>query len=270
MLTRAPAPVGRKRVLTKSPVHERSDALGIEVKTPETLDESLAQWIGRADAVAVVAYGLLVPVSLLDVPRHGWINLHYSLLPQWRGAAPVQYAIAAGQTTTGISTFAIEAGLDTGDVYLSETVDIGEQETATELLSRLSDMGAGLLSRTLTEVGEGLVPVPQSGEPTFAPRLRAEHGKLDVTESARHLANLTRAYDGGPGTWALWNDQRVKIGPATASDRQVSPGRIEVDTDVYLGTGEGSLVLNRIAPPGKQWMNARDWARGLREEIEWT
>lgn len=271
VLTREPKPVGRKRVLTPSPVHERAEQAGIEVRTPAKLDESLADWIGQADGVAVVAYGLLIPRSLLEVPRYGWVNLHYSLLPQWRGAAPVQYAIAAGQTVSGITTFQIEAGLDTGDVLKMMEMEIGPADTASTMLASMSDAGAVLLSETMTGLEDGsITPTPQQGEPSLAPRLSSADGKLDLSRPATELSALTRAYDAGPGTWVSWGDKRVKIGPAQPSPVSVGAGRIEIGDEVLLGTGEGSLILDSLAPPGKQWMLARDWARGLREEIEWT
>lgn len=274
VLTRAPAPVGRKRVLTPSPVEQRARELGIDVLTPKSLrDEEIQESIKELapDAVAVVAYGLLIPPALLDVPTHGWVNLHFSLLPQWRGAAPVQYAVAAGQSETGIATFQIEKGLDTGPVFDVEKVEIGHRETAGDLLERLSVQGADLLSRTMKSIEDGTAnPVPQEGEPTHAPQLRAADGRLDLTRSARELDAQIRGFTPAPGCWTTWNGDRVKVGPAEPVDVDLSVGEILIGDDVLLGTGEGALRLEKIAPPGKPWMDAGDWGRGVRETVVWN
>lgn len=275
VLTRAPAPVGRKRVLTPSPVEEKARELGIDVLTPTSLrDEEIQQKIAELapEAVAVVAYGLLIPEALLAVPTHGWINLHFSLLPQWRGAAPVQYAVAAGQTTTGIATFQIEKGLDTGPVFDAEEVEIGHRETAGELLERLSYQGSELLSRTLASIANGVAePVAQMGEPTHAPQLKAADGQLDLTRSAAELDAHIRGFTPAPGTWVSWGTGRVKIGPAFPQEGDLPIGEVFVEGDeVLLGTGDGVLKLDMIAPPGKPWMKASDWGRGVREKVVWN
>lgn len=274
VLTRAPAPVGRKRVLTPSPVEAAARELGLNVLTPATLKApEIQEEIARLEpeAVAVVAYGLIIPPALLDVPAHGWINLHFSLLPQWRGAAPVQYAIASGQSTTGIATFQIEAGLDTGPVYDMVEVEIGHRETAGDLLERLSRDGAELLAGTLAGIEAGTAaPTPQEGEPSHAPQLTGHDGRLDLNRPARELDAHIRGFTPNPGTWTTWRGDRVKVGPAIPVDVSVPVGEIRVEGgDVLLGTGEGALRLDRIAPPGKPWMSASDWARGLRETVVW-
>lgn len=274
VLTRAPAPVGRKRVLTPSPVETAAREHGWRVLTPTTLrDDEVVQQITelRPDAVAVVAYGLLIPQNLLNVPVHGWINLHYSLLPQWRGAAPVQYAIAAGQDRTGISTFQIEKGLDTGTIFDTQEVEIGHRETAGELLDRLSVLGADLLARTLQSVALGTAePVAQVGEVTQAPQLKAVDGKLDLTRPATELDAQIRGFTPAPGTWTTWRGDRVKIGPAVPVDASLAVGEVQIGDSVLLGTGEGALELDMIAPPGKPWMKASDWGRGVRETVVWN
>lgn len=270
VLTRAPAPVGRKRVLTPSPVHQWATERGIEVHTPDKLTGDLAELL-KVDTVAVVAYGLLVPQELLDVPTHGWLNLHYSLLPAYRGAAPVQAAIAAGEQTTGVSIFRIEQGLDTGPVFASRDTAIGARETAGELLERLSEEGAELFAETLEKIAFGLEPTEQTGEPSYAPRVTSADARLDLTRPAAELDRIIRAYTPAPGAWATWDDQRVKIGPAEITAEAPPPGHVDTSSKrPVLGTGEGGLVLDRIAPPGKGWMNAEDWARGVRSEIVWN
>lgn len=270
VFTRPPAPVGRKRVLTPSPVETWAREHGLPVHTPTKLSDEYVATVAEADAVAVVAYGLLVPPELLDLPRYGWINLHYSLLPAYRGAAPVQAAIAAGEQVTGVSVFQIEEGLDTGPVFATAETEIGARETAGELLDRLSDIGAELLSDTLIRVGRGLEATPQAGEASYAPRLRSQDTRLDFRLSAVELDRVIRAYTPIPGAWCEWDGQRVKIGPATVVPDGPKPGRVSVAEDPIVGTGDGALALERIAPPGKGWMNAKDWARGVRSEIVWS
>ena len=274
VLTRPPAKVGRKRVLTPSPVHGAATSLGLEVLTPDTLkDPQIAQRIAAydVDAVAVVAYSHLIPAPLLDVPAHGWINLHYSLLPRWRGAAPVQYAIWNGDDTTGVSTFRIDAGLDTGALIDTAHTRIGPSETAGQLLERLTDIGSEVLAASMASLEAGTATLrPQEGEPTFAPKITTEDARLDLGADSQALARQTRALAPAPGTWAMLGDARIKIGPATATEGAFAPGEIITGSDVILGTGDGGLVLDRIAPPGKSWMAAADWARGLREKVVLT
>lgn len=274
VLTRPPARVGRKRVLTPSPVEEKARELGIDVLTPTSLkDSEIQRQITQLapDVVAVVAYGLLIPERLLQVPVYGWINLHFSLLPHWRGAAPVQHAIASGAHKTGLATFQIEKGLDTGPVFDVEAVDIRHRETAGELLERLSYQGASLLARTLSSIGDGSAkPAPQVGEATHAPQLQAADGKLDLSRTAAELDAHIRGVTPAPGAWTTWDGERVKIGPAVPAGGDVPVGEVVIDgDDVHLGTGAGVLTLDMIAPPGKPWMMARDWGRGVRGTVVW-
>ena len=271
ILTRPPAPVGRKRVLTPSPVEEAARAMGIDVLTPATLKDDRVQ---RAiadlapDAVAVVAYSLLIPSSLLAVPRHGWINLHYSLLPRWRGAAPVQYAIWHGDTTTGVTTFRIDAGLDTGDIIDAAATEIGPDATSGDLLERLTLLGSDVLASTMSSLAAGTaVLTPQTGEASLAPKITPAEAKLNLVEPAESLANQIRALTPAPGAWATMAGGRMKIGPARAIRGDFVPGQIAIGDEVVLGTGAGGLVLDRIAPPGKPWMRAGEWARGVRGKV---
>lgn len=289
VLTRAPAPVGRKRVLTPSAVHDAAAELGIPVLTPKSLrtPEIQTQISELApQAVAVVAYGLIIPESLLEVPTHGWVNLHFSLLPRWRGAAPVNYAIAAGDTKTGLSIFQIEKGLDTGPIFAQEETPIGAQETAGELLARLAHSGATLLSRTLQDILAGTAhATPQTGTPTLAPQFRSAWAQINWETSAAEIAARIRAATPAPGAWTLLEGQRVKIAPvevasslsessasagstqtpATGSESQtpaLAPG--EIGEDGYVGTATEPVRLTRLAPAGKSHMDARDWLRGAR------
>ena len=271
VLTRAPARAGRKHRLVPSPILEIAEERGIPVLTPSTLkDPNVQREIAalEPEAVAVVAYGMLVPPALLDVPTHGWINLHFSLLPAWRGAAPVQYAIAAGDDITGASTFRLEAGLDTGPVFGQLTEAIGPKDTAGELLERLSHSGAELLSRTMTllETGAG-VPVPQEGDVSLAPTITSVDAHVDWTLPALAISRRMRAHTPAPGPWTTLDGVRVKLGPAypaAGSELTLAPGEIHAGKQVFVGTGSTPLELSWVMPAGKKQMDAAAWARGAR------
>lgn len=270
VLTRPPARARRGHKLISSPVHAFAEEHGIEVFTPTSLrDEDTQRTIAayEAEAVAVVAYGMLIPSALLDVPRHGWINLHFSLLPAWRGAAPVQYAIAAGDDITGASTFRIDEGLDTGPVFGQLTETIGARETAGELLERLSRSGAELLSRTfaLLESGEAK-PVAQEGDVSLAPTISVADARVDWSLPALAIDRRIRAYTPAPGAWTELEGVRVKLGPVLPVNDDVSleVGEIQAGKRVLVGTGSTPVELSWVAPAGKKQMNAADWARGAR------
>ena len=273
VLTRPDARRGRGRTLHPSPVSALAQEHGIEVLTPSTLRAGTEDGTAiRArlaelapDAIPVVAYGNLVPADLLDVPAHGWINLHFSLLPAWRGAAPVQAAIRAGDDITGAATFRIEEGLDTGPVLGTVTEGIRDNDTADDLLTRLAYSGADLLAATMDGLGSGaLVPQPQTGEPTYAPKITTEDARVDWSQPGFAVDRHIRAYTPGPGAWTMLADERVKIGPVTpGGDTTLLPGEIEVGRNaVTVGTGAGAVTLGTVQPPGRKMMNAADWARG--------
>ena len=270
VLTRPPARAGRQHRLVSSPIHQVAEERGIEVITPHSLREDeiqrrIASY--EAEAIAVVAYGLLVPPALLDVPRHGWINLHFSLLPAWRGAAPVQYALAAGDDITGASTFRIEKGLDTGPVFGQMTEPIGARDTSGELLERLSYSGAELLSRTfaLLESGQAYA-TPQAGDVSVAPTISVADARVDWSLPAIAIDRRIRAHTPAPGAWTEYEGVRVKLGPVLPvdTDSVLHPGEISAGKKVLVGTGSNPVELTWVAPAGKKQMNAADWARGAR------
>ncbi|MCA4132685.1 methionyl-tRNA formyltransferase [Arthrobacter sp. M4] len=269
VLTRPDAPLGRKRILTPSPVAARAEELGIPVIRAAKLDASAVESIAavQPDVAAIVAYGGLVPRSALDIPRHGWINLHFSLLPAWRGAAPVQRALIAGDDITGASTFLLEEGLDTGPVFGTLTEDIRPEETAGELLDRLSLSGAELLVRTLTAVDAGAAaPVPQSGDVTLAPKLGLDDGRLDWNQPALALHRRARGVTPEPGAWTTLAGQRIKLEPLRlrADANHLPAGHVRLDGGaVLVGTGSHPVQLSRIQPAGKKMMDAAAWARGM-------
>ena len=271
VLTRPDARKGRGRTLHPSPVKALAQEHGIEVLTPERLkgNEEIKQKLIELapDAIPVVAYGNLVPEDFLGIPTHGWINLHFSLLPQWRGAAPVQAGILHGDEFSGATTFRIDAGLDTGDIVLQEKERIRDDDTADDLLTRLAYSGGDLLVRTMDELASGQATfTPQEGEGTYAPKISKEDARIDWTAPADVIDRAIRAHTPGPGAWTTLNDDRVKIAPVTvdAAHEKLAPGHVAVAKNaVHVGTGTDPVTLDRIQPPGKKMMAAADWARGL-------
>lgn len=277
VLTRPPARAGRKHVLRPSAIHAEAEALGIPVDTPTTLKDPdvqnrIAEW--QPEAVAVVAYGLIVPAPLLDVPEHGWVNLHFSLLPAWRGAAPVQHAIAAGDPVTGACTFRLEKGLDTGPVFSSVAEPIGPSDTAGDLLGRLAEAGADLLAATFRDLQDGRAQTaPQEGTATYAPTISTSDARIDWRDAAERIDRCSRAHTPAPGPWTELRGARVKLGPLTARPgvADLAPGRIRAGRadgaqEVLVGAGEGAVALSWVAPAGRKPMPAADWLRGARLE----
>lgn len=269
VLTRPDAPIGRKRVLTPSPVAARAAELGIDVIRASRVDAEATARIAEAapDVAAIVAYGGLVPPAALGIPRHGWVNLHFSLLPAWRGAAPVQRAVMAGDDITGAVTFQLEEGLDTGPVFGTLTETVGPEDTAGELLERLSHSGAVLLAQTLSAVQTGKASaVPQSGDVSLAPKLTLEDGRLNWTHPALAISRQARGVTPEPGAWTILDGQRVKLEPVRLRSDVVGlvPGAVSLHgKSVLVGTGSHAVELTRIQPAGKKMMSAADWARGL-------
>ena len=272
VLTRPDAPVGRHRKPEPSPVAREALARGIPLLRPARPNspEFVAELAALApECCAVVAYGALLRDALLAVPPHGWINLHFSLLPAWRGAAPVQAAIAAGDTITGATTFRIEPSLDSGPVYGVVTETIRPIDTAGDLLERLALSGAALLSTTLDGIADGTLtarPQPADGV-SMAPKITVEQARVRWDLPASVVERRIRAVTPNPGAWTLIGDLRVKLGPVGIDEapEALPPGAIHVDRkSVWIGTGSAPVRLNQIQPPGKKPMNAVDWARGAR------
>ncbi|MGW5439342.1 methionyl-tRNA formyltransferase [Nocardia asteroides] len=270
VVTRPDAVAGRGRKLLRSPVGQLADEHGIPVFTPGKPSEpefvdALTEL--APDCCPVVAYGALLPQRVLDIPAHGWINLHFSLLPAWRGAAPVQAAIDAGDDMTGASTFLIEAGLDTGPVYGVMTEKVGVTDTAGELLARLAEAGAVLLEKTMDGVEDGtLQAIPQSTDGvSYAPKVTVEAGRIRFDDTALAIHRRIRAVTPAPGAWTEMNGLRLKLGPVEMVEETLPEGEIEVrKSGVFVGTSTTAIRLGQVQPPGKKMMNALDWARGAR------
>ena len=275
VLTRPDARKGRGRTLHPSPVKALALEHGIEVLTPETLagDSTIQHRLRELspDAVPVVAYGNLIPADMLDIPAHGWVNLHFSLLPAWRGAAPVQAAIANGDEVTGATTFRIDEGLDTGDILGKLETGIGQTETSGELLKRLADTGAGLLAATMDALEAGTAtPIPQPQEGTYAHKITPADARVDWAQPASVIDRGIRAHTPAPGAWTMRGEERFKLGPVTPTDGDtLAPGEaLFGKNEVLVGTADGDVRLGTIQPPGKKMMNAADWARGLHPEAK--
>jgi methionyl-tRNA formyltransferase len=270
-ITRPDAAAGRGRRAAASPIAMAADDAGIEVLKPARpsepqFHERLRQL--APELVVVVAYGALVPASALEIPPLGWVNLHFSLLPAWRGAAPVQHAILHGDDITGATTFVLEQGLDTGPVLGVLTEEIRPRDTAGELLDRLSRAGAGLLVATVDGLADGkLEAQPQSPDGvSLAPKLTPADARIDWTAAAMRVDRLVRACTPAPGAWTTLRDRRVKVGPVSPTDLEAMPaGSIAASRDaVVVGTATSPVVLGTVQPEGKPPMPAVDWARGAR------
>ncbi|MGW6143182.1 methionyl-tRNA formyltransferase [Streptomyces sp. NPDC055144] len=272
VVTRPDAPAGRGRRLVASPVAERAEEAGIEVLKPaKPRDEAFLARLREIapDCCPVVAYGALLPKVALDVPARGWVNLHFSLLPAWRGAAPVQHAIMAGDEITGASTFLIEEGLDSGPLYGTVTEMVRPTDTSGDLLTRLAFAGAGLLSATMDGIEDGslkALPQPADGI-TVAPKITVENAHVDWAAPALRVDRVVRGCTPAPGAWTVFRDERLKLIQAVpVPDRtDLAPGELAVGKkNLYVGTGSYAVELLWVQAQGKKPMAAADWARGVR------
>jgi methionyl-tRNA formyltransferase len=270
VVTRPDAPAGRGRRLTPSPVAAAAEELGVPVLKPDHPRDPEFQEALRAlapDCCPVVAYGALLPQSALDIPVHGWVNLHFSCLPAWRGAAPVQHAIWAGDEVTGATTFRIVPELDAGPTFGVMTERIRDTDTAGELLARLADGGAGLLVATLDGIEDGSLEArPQQAEGvSLAPKITVDDARVDWTEPAPAVDRRIRACTPAPGAWTTYDDNRLKLGPVAHTDQQLAPGELRVGkAEVLVGTATTAVRLGEVKAFGARQMPAADWARGLR------
>jgi methionyl-tRNA formyltransferase len=273
VLTRPDAASGRRGKPEPSPVAREALDRGLPLLRPARPNsaEFVAELSEFApDCCPVVAYGALLRDGLLAVPQRGWVNLHFSLLPAWRGAAPVQAAVAAGDTITGATTFQIEPSLDSGPVYGVVTETIQPTDTSGDLLERLAISGAALLSATLDGIGDGtLTPRPQPADGvSIAPKITVEEARVRWELPAPVVERRIRAVTPSPGAWTMIDDLRIKLGPVQIdadAPESLPPGVIQVDRkSVRIGTGSEPVRLGQIQPPGKKLMNAVDWARGAR------
>lgn len=275
VITRPDAPLGRKRVLTPSPVATAAEQLGLTVIKAARLDDEVTAQIAALDVAlgVIVAYGGIVREPLLSTPREGWINLHFSLLPRWRGAAPVQHALINGDAELGVAVFQLVPALDAGDVFAMRAVALPENATADIALDVLAEDGASLTVDVVAGIADGTAHAqPQQGIPTLAPKLTLDDGVLDWTQPLSAVYARYRGVTPEPGAHTVVDGARLKIlaaAPASAAvpaeQGTLEPGRIAgTRTAVLIGTGTAPLAVTRVQPAGKGAMNAADWWRGLR------
>ncbi|WP_380168459.1 methionyl-tRNA formyltransferase [Jannaschia sp. R86511] len=273
VVTRPDAAAGRGRRSRPSPVRVLAESHGVPVLAPRHPREpefqaALADL--RPDCVPVVAYGALVPRGALDVPTHGWVNLHFSLLPAWRGAAPVQHAIMVGDDISGVTVFRLDEGMDTGPVLATMTERLRPDDTAGDVLDRLATAGAQLLVQVVDALEDGAVePVPQPADgASLAPKIGVQDARVDLTRPAVAVDRLVRGCTPAPGAWTTLQGRRLKLGPVVpveATAEPLAPGRVRVaDGEVLVGTGTVPVRLSTVQPEGKRAMPAGDWARGAR------
>jgi methionyl-tRNA formyltransferase len=273
VIARPDAPTGRGRRMRACPVAEVARELSIPLTQPasltaDSIDAQLRHW--RPDVVIVVAYGLLIPGRLLDLPRFGWVNAHFSALPRWRGAAPVQYAIAAGDESVTVTTFRIDEGLDTGPVLASsEPIAIGDRDDSGRLLTHLADVAARLVVSTVDQLAAGTAAsTPQETEGvSYAPRIGTDDARIDWSRPVDEVDRWIRACTPSPGAWTTFAGTRIRIGtPRGVIHGSSTPRQIITEKHrVLVGAADGFLDLGMVQPMGKQEMAASDWARGLRE-----
>ena len=270
VVTNPDRPAGRGMKLQPSPVKRAAAEAGIEVLQPASAkgpELAAAMTDIAPDVAVVVAYGRILPGALLEIPPHGFVNVHFSLLPAYRGAAPVQRAVMDGLDTTGVSIMVLTEGMDEGPVLASESVPVGPDETAGEVGERLAVIGAGILVPALTAYVTGeLAPVPQDDErATYAPKVTPEEARLDWSGRAETIANMVRGLNPAPGAWTMLGDERVKLWRARPSgDRGLRPGELLAADALFAGTGAGAVVVEEAQVAGKKRMSGLEMARGLR------
>jgi methionyl-tRNA formyltransferase len=268
---------GRGMKESANPVKAAADRLGVPVAQPTRLkDEGFVETLRQAapEVIVVVAYGKIIPPVVLNLPKHGCINVHGSVLPEYRGAAPIERAIVNGEKSTGITTFYMNQGLDTGDVILIESSEIGVDETGGEVRERMSHVGAQVLGRTLDLVAAGTAPrLPQdlsAGQATYSPTIKNDECWLDWTQQAERVANTVRAFFPHPGTQTMYRGQVLKLKRMRAVEGHGAPGAVlEVvkNKGLVVACGEGAVLLEEVQPAGKKWMNAWAFAQGYRPTL---
>jgi methionyl-tRNA formyltransferase len=261
-------PSGRGQEMHSSPVSQWAKANSIELINPATVAE-IDKALSDLDLLITIGYGRILPAQTLSIPKHGCINLHFSLLPKFRGAAPVQRAIEAGERESGVTVFALDPGMDTGPIYKSITVPIEPTMRSYELLEKLSVIGVTALENALIAIESGVAPVPQIGQASIAAKITREEAALDWNASSRALHNKIRAFYPQPQAWTNFRGQPLKISSAkiAVTDIKLEPGELKVvGNDCLIGTGDACLVLEKLTPAGKKEISALDWSRGARFE----
>ena len=261
-------PSGRGQEMNSLPVNQWAKLNSIELVNPTTVGD-IDKALLDLDLLITIGYGRILPGATLSIPKFGCINLHFSLLPKYRGAAPVQRAIQAGETESGVTVFALDPGMDTGPIYSSITVPIPPTMRSYELLEQLSVVGVEAVKDALIAIESGVAPVPQTGEASMAAKINREEAKLDWNSTAHALINKIRAFYPQPQAWTIFRGQPLKISLAkiSESDLILQPGELRVvGNECCIGTNDAVLVLQRLTPAGKKEISALDWSRGARFE----
>ena len=266
VITQPDKPAGRGRTMQQSVVADWAQGRNIRVVKPSSSDD-LVGVIDDLDCVVTIGYGVLLPQHILDLPKHGFINLHFSLLPAYRGAAPAQRALQNGEKITGVSVFQLEKGMDTGPIYSKKSVAIEPHWRSFELLQALAQEGPSTVSDALAMISAQVAPSAQEGSASLAPKISKQDARLNFSHDASTLVNAIRAFTYEPGAWCNWKEESFKITAAFAlDDRQLMPGVIAVDGQkVIVGCANNSAIeILTVIPAGKKEMTAADWARGAR------
>ena len=261
-------PSGRGPEMHSSPVSQWAKAKSVELINPSTATE-IDTALLNLDLLITIGYGRILPAATLSIPKFGCINLHFSLLPRYRGAAPVQRAIEAGERESGVTVFALDPGMDTGPIYTSITVPIEPTMRSYELLEKLSVIGVSAVKDALIAIDNGVAPVPQTGQASIAAKITREDAALDWKISSKTLHNKIRAFYPQPQAWTNFRGQPLKISSAKISNSEINmePGELRVvGSECLIGTGDACLVLEKLTPAGKKEMSALDWSRGARFE----
>ena len=265
IITQPDRPAGRGQVLQQTVVADWAQGNQISIVKPENPQE-LVGVIENLDLVLTIGYGVLLPESILSLPTYGFLNLHFSFLPAYRGAAPAQRALHNGEGVTGVTVFQLDKGMDTGPIFAQQSINIDPSWRSFELLQHLSNLGPDVVKKSFEMIENGESPRNQEGVPTNAPKISKSEAKIDFTQDANLIVNAIRAFTYEPGAWTLWKGESFKIcGMKVSSNPSGTPGQISViDKSVVVSTGTGSLELLRVIPAGKKEMDAIDWARGAR------
>jgi methionyl-tRNA formyltransferase len=268
LLTNPDKATGRGMHVVANELATWAESLGLNVQKPENNDE-LKKVIEniKPEIVITIAYGRIIPLELLEIPKSGWINVHFSLLPRWRGAAPVQWAILTGDKQTGITVFKLDKGMDTGPVYLEQVTPINDNENSEELLKRLSQIGSDLAIKSLELISDGVIPKPQASNGiTLAPKISKNDGKIDWQQSSNQVVNRFRAISSNPGVWSLLGELRIKIDALVASSfvDQIKPADIVINGErLFVGVLDGVIEILILTPAGRSQMSAAEFIRGL-------
>jgi len=265
IITQPDRPSGRGQILQQTAVAEWAHNHQIPVVKPESSQELVGK-VEDLDLVLTIGYGVLIPESILSLPKKGFLNLHFSLLPAYRGAAPAQRALHNGEVSTGVTVFQLDKGMDTGPIFAQKSITIDPSWRSFELLNELANLGPDVVKRSFEMIESGKSPSAQAGNSTNAPKISKAEAKIDFTQDSTLIVNAIRAFTYEPGAWTLWKDESFKICATGVSHiSSGTPGQILVkDKSVFVSTGSGAIELLRVVPAGKKEMDAIDWARGAR------